>query len=203
MLAQQPSRPVRDPQRLGRSLNGRDDHRDIVDHRRTTTAVQIAHRRYPARLIPVAPRNHRRTRNPHPASDFRVRHPLGSQQHDPRPLRQPRLHRRGTHLRTQPGLITGPKNKRSSNRHTSLSQSHTVKSLPTRNTSIRFPSLPRPRKFTAMQARFTRGSIVDTVGRELTHSALREFGRTPSRARRRIQIQVLRYSCRITSPGVG
>ena len=27
---------VCDPQRLGRSLNGRDDHRDIVDHRRTT-----------------------------------------------------------------------------------------------------------------------------------------------------------------------
>ena len=93
MLAQQPSRPVRDPQRLGRSLNGRDHHRDIVDHRRTTRAVQIAKRRYPAGLIPVAPLNHRRTRNPHPASDFRVRHPLGSQQHDPRPLRQSSLHR--------------------------------------------------------------------------------------------------------------
>ena len=119
----------------GPGPNGRDDHRDIVDHRRTTRAVQIAQRRYPARPIPVAPLNHRQTRNPHPASDFRVRHPLGSQQHDPRPLRQPRLHRRGTHQRTQPRLITGPKNKRSSNRHTSLPQSHTVKSLPTRGTS--------------------------------------------------------------------
>ena len=134
MLAQQPHRPVCDPQRLGWSLNCRDHDRHVVDHRRTTRAVQIAQRRYPAGLIPVAPLNHRRTRNPDPATDFRVRHPLGGQQHDPRPLRQPRLHRRGTRQRTQPRLITDTKNKRGSNRHTSLSQNHTVKSLPTRNT---------------------------------------------------------------------
>src|SRR5262249_42346747 len=109
-----------------------------VNQRGKARAVQTAQARYPAGHMPVAPLNRRRTRNPHPATDFRVRHTLGSQQHDPRPLRQPRLHRRGTHQRIQPRLITDTKNKRGSNRHTPLSQNHTVKSLPTRHTRTAF-----------------------------------------------------------------
>jgi hypothetical protein len=44
----------------------------------------------PAALIPRPPVDHRRPRHPDPTSDLGIAHPTRGQQHDPRPLRQPR-----------------------------------------------------------------------------------------------------------------
>ena len=137
MSGQQTRGPVRHAQRFRR--RGQRGHHDlgVIDHRRPARTLQIAQPADPARQIPVTPLDHRRAAHPEPPRDLRVRQTLRSQQHDPRPLRQPRLHRRGPHQRGQLPLITNTQHKRRSNRHTPFSQNHTVKSLSTRDTSYR------------------------------------------------------------------
>ena len=68
--------------------------------------------RDPAALVPRPPADHRRARHPDLTGDLGVRQPLGRQQHDPRPLRQPGLSRRRTQQRRQPRLVTGTQNQR-------------------------------------------------------------------------------------------
>jgi hypothetical protein len=61
-------------------------------------------------------------------------HGTRRQQHDPGPLRRPGLPGRGPHQSSQIRFITRTQHQRRSNRHSSLSRTHTVKSLPTHNT---------------------------------------------------------------------
>ena len=127
MISEQPRRPVRHAE-LSRQLGHRRDHdRDLVHLHRATRAVKVVQRGNPASGIAVSPADHGRPGHPDPARDLGVRRTLGSQQHDPRSLCHPRPSRRRTHQRVQCLLITLTKRQRRSNRHTSLSRTHTVK----------------------------------------------------------------------------
>jgi len=110
-IGHQPRRPVRDTQMGGRFSLVRQrlcEHGDLVDHRRTPRAG-IVIEPLDARLrIAAPPLEHRRPRGAGPLGDIGVGNPLGGQQHDPRPRRQPRPHRRcpGQHLQPTPVTVT-------------------------------------------------------------------------------------------------
>ena len=123
--AQQPGRPVRHPQ-MGRrpAVVGQGGHHDVdlVDLRRPPAARLIVQGGDPAGVVAGPPVHHRRPRRPGPPRDLRVRQPLGGQQHDPRPLRQPGPDRARPHHPLQPRTITLTQDQRRSNRHDSLSR---------------------------------------------------------------------------------
>ena len=92
---QEPGRPVRDPEALRRPpvIGQRRDHDvGLVDPRRAARAGLVVQRGDAALEIAVPPADHRRARHPGRPGDLRVRDPVGGQQHDPGPLRQPRRH---------------------------------------------------------------------------------------------------------------
>ena len=108
-------------------------------------------------LIASTPGQHRRPGDPDPAADFRVRHPLSSEQNDPGALRHPSTRRRAPQHRSQLRLITGTQHNRRSNRHTPLSRTPTVKSLTTRDTSAPASDVAQSR----LRGRYATGEIDD------------------------------------------
>ena len=96
-VGQQPRRPVRHPQPRRRRRQRRRHDPALVDRPRPARPVLIDQPGQPALGVPGPPPVHRRPRHPDPLGDLGVRHPVRGQQHDPRPLRQPRPHRPRPH----------------------------------------------------------------------------------------------------------
>ena len=96
----------------------------MVDRSRAPRARVILQAGQPIRGVPVTPVDHRRPRHPNPLGDRHVRLAISREQHDPRPLRQASLHRRGPHQPRQ--LLPVPVAQRQSRcrtiRHTPSSQ---------------------------------------------------------------------------------
>lgn len=135
--------PSKLPAAAGRRSRGRGEPRG---HRPLPVAV-LASRPSPAAVYRVAAvdrcgRVAERSAGPGPARDLGVGQPLGGQQHDPRPRRQPRPSGRRPGQRLQAGSITLTKGQRCSNRHASLSAPHTVNRLTTRDTSVAATPVP-------------------------------------------------------------
>ena len=95
LRAQQPARPVRHPEPLRRRGQRRHHHLGFVYPPRPTRTLAVLQRTQPALRVTIPPVDHRRPAHPDPGRDLGVRVALTGQQHDPRPLRQPRPNARG------------------------------------------------------------------------------------------------------------
>jgi hypothetical protein len=110
------------PYRRGRPQRGRHDLPMVTMSRPTRPRLVIQPGQTPRR-IPAPPADHRRPRHTDQLGDRRVRHPVRGQQHDPRPQRQPRPHRRRPRQPLQHLTIanTQPQRRGSTIRHTASS----------------------------------------------------------------------------------
>ena len=111
---------MRHAQLLRRRLQRRQHHRDLVHLRRPTGLGPVLQPGDPLGGVALLPRDHRRLGHPDPVHDLVRPDTLIGQQHDPRPLRQPRRHRRRPRPPTQLSAVLGGHLHSNSQRHAPL-----------------------------------------------------------------------------------
>ena len=115
---QQPRRPVRHPEPVRRRLQRRRHDRGLIDHPRPPGLRPILQAADALGRVPALPRRSPSACDtPTRATISFVPHPVRGQQHDPRPLRQPRPHRRRPRPRRQHLTIPRRHLHRHSQRH--------------------------------------------------------------------------------------
>jgi hypothetical protein len=117
---EQPCGPMRHAQALRRRLQRLGDDPPRVDPPRLTWLGNVVQPGRASVFVAGPPGQHRLASHPDPLCDLGVPHTLRSQQHDPRPLRQPRPHTRRPSQALQLGLVALPERqrRRRTTRHT-------------------------------------------------------------------------------------